>query len=58
MSASATSKPSEVGSAAKGKRYTMPGHGELSDVIAKLPVKNDDSVEVVVSWHPLRSNGH
>ena len=27
----------------KGKRYTMPGHGKLSDVIAKLPAKNDDS---------------
>ncbi|MDR5781264.1 HipA domain-containing protein [Caballeronia sp. LZ065] len=27
----------------KGKRYTMPGHGRLSDVIAKLPAKNDDS---------------
>ena len=27
----------------KGKRYTMPGHGQLSDVIAKLPAKNDDS---------------
>ncbi|HVW51900.1 MAG TPA: HipA domain-containing protein [Trinickia sp.] len=27
----------------KGKRYTMPGHGKLSDVIAKLPGKNDDS---------------
>lgn len=27
----------------KGKRYTMPGTGKLSDVIAKLPVKNDDS---------------
>ncbi|WGS52976.1 HipA domain-containing protein [Paraburkholderia sp. D15] len=27
----------------KGKRYTMPGHGTLSDVIAKLPARNDDS---------------
>ncbi|HVE08306.1 MAG TPA: HipA domain-containing protein [Paraburkholderia sp.] len=27
----------------RGKRYTMPGHGKLSDVIAKLPVRNDDS---------------
>jgi len=27
----------------KGKRYTMPGHGKLSDVIAKLPARNDDA---------------
>ncbi|MGI4815156.1 MAG: type II toxin-antitoxin system HipA family toxin [Janthinobacterium lividum] len=27
----------------KGKRYTMPGHGKLSDLIAKLPARNDDS---------------
>jgi serine/threonine-protein kinase HipA len=27
----------------KGKRYTMPAHGKLSDVIAKLPARNDDS---------------
>jgi serine/threonine-protein kinase HipA len=27
----------------KGKRYTMPGHGKLSDIIAKLPARNDDS---------------
>lgn len=26
-----------------GKRYTMPGHGKLSDIIAKLPARNDDS---------------
>lgn len=26
-----------------GQRYTMPGHGRLSDVIAKLPARNDDS---------------
>jgi len=27
----------------KGKRYTMPGHGTLSDMIAKLPARNDES---------------
>jgi len=27
----------------KGKRYTLPGHGKLSDIIAKLPARNDDS---------------
>jgi serine/threonine-protein kinase HipA len=27
----------------RGKRYTMPGLGKLSDVIAKLPPRNDDS---------------
>jgi serine/threonine-protein kinase HipA len=26
-----------------GKRYTMPARGRLSDVIAKLPARNDDS---------------
>lgn len=25
-----------------GKRYTMPTHGKLSDLIAKLPARNDD----------------
>ncbi|HEV3106755.1 MAG TPA: HipA domain-containing protein [Trinickia sp.] len=28
---------------AAGKRYTMPGKGKLSDLIAKLPARNDDS---------------
>lgn len=27
----------------RGSRYTMPGHGRLSDLIAKLPARNDDS---------------
>jgi serine/threonine-protein kinase HipA len=27
----------------KGKRYTMPGQGKLSDMIAKLPARNDDT---------------
>ncbi|SEB92579.1 serine/threonine-protein kinase HipA [Burkholderia sp. WP9] len=27
----------------KGKRYIMPGHRKLSDLIAKLPARNDDS---------------
>lgn len=26
-----------------GKRYTLPSHGKLSDIIAKLPARNDDS---------------
>ncbi|WP_420991673.1 type II toxin-antitoxin system HipA family toxin [Cupriavidus sp. 30B13] len=26
-----------------GKRYTLPTHGRLSDLIAKLPARNDDS---------------
>lgn len=26
-----------------GRRYTMPTHGRLSDLIAKLPARNDDS---------------
>lgn len=27
----------------RGKRYTLPGRGTLSDMIAKLPARNDDS---------------
>ncbi|CAB3759503.1 type II toxin-antitoxin system HipA family toxin [Paraburkholderia solisilvae] len=27
----------------KGRRYTMPAHGKLSDIIAKLPARNDDT---------------
>jgi serine/threonine-protein kinase HipA len=27
----------------KGERYTLPTRGKLSDIIAKLPAKNDDS---------------
>ncbi|SOZ63111.1 putative regulator; hipA-like domains [Cupriavidus taiwanensis] len=26
-----------------GKRYTLPSHGKLSDIIAKLPARNDDA---------------
>ncbi|QET06271.1 type II toxin-antitoxin system HipA family toxin [Cupriavidus pauculus] len=27
----------------KGERYTLPTHGKVSDIIAKLPAKNDDA---------------
>ena len=27
----------------RGARYTLPGHGRLSDLIAKLPARNDDA---------------
>ncbi|PWK35112.1 type II toxin-antitoxin system HipA family toxin [Cupriavidus plantarum] len=27
----------------RGERYTLPTHGKLSDIIAKLPARNDDS---------------
>lgn len=32
-----------LSTAQKGKRYTLPAKGKLSDIIAKLPAKNDDS---------------
>jgi len=32
-----------LSTANNGKRYTMPTHGRLSDLIAKLPARNDDS---------------
>jgi len=32
-----------LSTAQAGKRYTMPTHGRLSDLIAKLPARNDDT---------------
>jgi len=32
-----------LSTAQKGKRYTLPARGKLSDIIAKLPARNDDS---------------
>lgn len=43
----------------KGKRYTLPGSGKLSDVIAKLPARNDASqiYNEYVAMHRAKAAG-
>ena len=42
-----------LSTALKGKRYTLPVHGKVSDMIAKLPAKNDDS-QVYNEWMAMQ----
>lgn len=42
-SVSGVQKKRALSTIEKGRRYTLPGNGKLSDLIAKLPARNDDT---------------